>query len=106
MTIMQDRVRSIMRSNKCWEMIYLQNEGISMLGKSYLTGFDVGEYVEWRKMSRNENYEEVISIHQGLIVQIKATDMGGRMVYYAEVMENGGKTYWILLSKIRKLETN
>lgn len=100
------KVHTTMKFSKAWEMIYLQNEGINMLGKSYLTGFDVGEYVEWRKMTRDENYEEVISIHQGLIVQIKATDMGGRMVYYAEVMENGGKTYWILLSKIRKIETN
>ena len=89
-----------------WAMVYLKNEGIDMLGKSYLTGFDVGEYVEWRKMVRNENYEEAVSIHQGIIMNIKATDMGGRMVYYAEVMENGGPTYWILLSKIRKVETN
>ena len=79
---------------------------MDMLGKSYLTGFEVGEYVEWRKMTRNENYEETISIHQGIIMQIRGTKMGGRMVYYAEVMENGGNQYWILLSKIRKVETN
>lgn len=89
-----------------WAMVYLKNEGINMLGKSYLTGFEVGEYVEWRRLSRNENYEETIHVYQGIIIQIRATDMGGRMVYYAEVMENGGKTYWILLSKIRKVETN
>jgi hypothetical protein len=89
-----------------WELIYLQNEGINMLGKSYLTGFDIGEYVEWRTLVRNEDYEEIVRHKQGIIMQLKATDMSGRMVYYAEVMENGGRTYWILLSKIRKVETN
>ena len=89
-----------------WAMLYLKNEGINMLGKSYITGFDVGDYVEWRKLTRNENYEEDVTFHQGIIVQVKATDMGGRMVYYAEVMENGGQTYWVLVSKIRKIETN
>lgn len=86
-----------------WAMLYMKNEGIDMLGKSYITGFDVGDYVEWRKLTRNENYEEDVSLHQGIIMQVKATDMGGRMVYYAEVMENGGQIYWVLVSKIRKL---
>ncbi len=103
---MQDKGPIIMKYDYGWPVVRIKEEGIDMLGKSYLTGFEVGEYVEWRKMSRNENYEETISIHQGIIMQIRGTKMGGRMVYYAEVMENGGRTYWILLSKIRKVETN
>ena len=103
---MLGKVPFIMMFDDDWNYSYLDSEGINMLGKSYLTGFSIGEYVEWRRLTRNENYEENVTFHQGIITQMKATDMGGRMVYYAEVMENGGSTYWVLLSKIRKVETN
>ena len=79
---------------------------IKMLGKSYLSKFEVGEYVEWRKICRDANYEESVSIYQGLIVDLLPVDIGGRIVWYAKVLENGGKSDLILMSKIRKVETN
>tara|TARA_R110002167_G_scaffold195088_1_gene397833 strand:+ start:339 stop:572 length:234 start_codon:yes stop_codon:yes gene_type:complete len=77
-----------------------------MLGKLYLSNFEIGEYVEWRRICRDENYEESVSLYQGLIVDLLPVDMGGRTVWYAKVLENGGKEELILMSKIRKVETN
>jgi len=77
-----------------------------MLGGQYKDKFEIGQYVEWRSICRNENYEETIKIHQGLITNLRAVDVGGRVVWYADVLKNGGETSLVLISKIRKLETN
>ena len=79
---------------------------IKMLGKLYLSKFEVGEYVEWRKICRDKNYEESVSLYQGLVLDLLPVDLGGRTVWYAKVLENGGKPELILVSKIRKVETN
>jgi len=77
-----------------------------MLGGQYKDKFEIGQYVEWRSICRNENYEETIKIHQGLITNLRAVDVGGRVVWYADVLKNGGENSLVLISKIRKLETN
>lgn len=79
---------------------------IKLLGKKYKNNFRVGEYVEWRSICRNENYEETIKFHQGIITKLRAVDVGGRIVWYADVLKNGGESSLVLISKIRKLETN
>jgi hypothetical protein len=77
-----------------------------MLGSVYKDKFQVGEYVEWRRICRNENYEESVKIYQGIITSIIAVDVGSRNVWYAKVLKNGGQEETVLLSKIRKLQTN
>ncbi len=77
-----------------------------MLGGRYKNKFDIGQYVEWRSICRNENYEETVETHQGLITSLTPVDVGGRIVWYADVLKNGGETSLVLISKIRKLETN
>lgn len=77
-----------------------------MLGSVYKDKFEVGEYVEWRRICRNENYEESVKIYQGIITSIIAVDVGSRNVWYAKVLKNGGQEETVLLSKIRKLQTN
>ena len=77
-----------------------------VLGGKYKDKFDVGQYVEYRRICRNENYEATIMTYQGIITDILAVDSGGRPIWYAKIMQNGGTTDLILLSKIRKIETN
>ena len=77
-----------------------------MLGNEYTNKFKVGQYVEWRKICRNENYEANVKIHQGIILCILSVDVGSRNVWYAKVMKNGGKEEMILLSQIKEIETN
>lgn len=77
-----------------------------MLGSVYKDKFQVGEYVEWRRICRNQNYEESVKIYQGIITSIIAVDVGSRNVWYAKVLKNGGQEETVLLSKIRKLQTN
>ena len=77
-----------------------------MLGELYKKKFKVGQYVEWRKICRNENYEESIKTYQGIIINLRPVDVGGRSVWYADVMRNGGEIDLILLSQIRKIQTN
>jgi len=77
-----------------------------MLAELYKRKFNVGEYVRWRSICRNENYEETIKIHEGIITKLRPITVGGRDVWYADVMENGGREHLVLLSKIRKVETN
>ena len=86
-------------------MMYSDRE-YKLLGDLYKDKFAIGEYVEWRKIVRDRDYEANVSLHQGLITNLRSVDTGGRLVWYADVMENGGKTDLILLSKIRKIETN
>jgi len=77
-----------------------------LLGGQYKDKFKIGQYVEWRSICRNENYEETVKTHQGLITNLRSVDVGGRTVWYAVVLKNGGETSLVLISKIRKLETN
>jgi hypothetical protein len=77
-----------------------------LLGNQFKNKFTVGQYVEWTKICRNENYEESINFYQGIITNLRTIDVGGRLVWYADVMKNGGERDLILLSKIRKIETN
>jgi len=86
-------------------MMFNQRE-FKLLGGEYKAKFKIGQYVEWRKISRNEDYEESVKLYQGIIINLRAVDVGGRVVWYADVMKNGGGTDLILLSKIRKIETN
>jgi len=79
---------------------------LEMLGGVYKNKFKVGEYVEYRRISRNENYEASFVTYQGIITDIKCIDRESRPVWYAKILQNGGQTDLVLLSKIRKLETN
>ena len=77
-----------------------------MLGSVYKNKFKTGDYVEWRTICRNENYEANVKLYQGIIKSIFAVDVGSRDVFYAKVLRNGGTEEIVLLSKIRKIETN
>ena len=77
-----------------------------MLGSVYKDKFKTGDYVEWRVICRNENYEETVKLYQEIIKSIFAVDVGSRNVFYAKVIRNGGNEEIVLLSKIRKIETN
>ena len=77
-----------------------------MLGSLYKNKFKTGDYVEWRAICRNENYEETVKIYQGIITSVFPVDVGSRNVFYAKVIRNGGSEEIVLLSKIRKIETN
>ena len=77
-----------------------------MLGSMYKDKFKAGDYVEWRAICRDENYEANVKIYQGLITSVFPVDVGSRDVWYAKVMRNGGLEEMVLLSKIRKIETN
>ncbi len=81
-------------------------EVFKLLGKVYKNKFEIGQYVEWRTICRNENYEEGVKRHQVIIICLRNVDFGGRDVWYADIMKNGGETHLVLLSKIRKIETN
>ena len=86
-------------------MMFKQKE-FKLLGGPYKDKFYIGQYVEWRVICRNENYEESTKTYQGIITGLRAVDIGGRNVWYADVMKNGGETDLILVSRIRKIETN
>ena len=86
-------------------MIFNQKE-FKLLGGRYKNEFEIGQYVEWRVICRNKNYEENVKVYQGIITGLRTVDVGGRNVWYADVMKNGGETDLILVSKIRKIETN
>lgn len=84
----------------------LNKEGEIVLGKKYKDMFKIGDYVEWRKIRRNENYEETIILYQGIIVNLRTIDVGGRDVWYANILNNDSSNHLVLISKIRKIETN
>ena len=86
-------------------MIFSYKE-FKLLGGKYKDKFEVGQYVEWRRICRNENYEESVNVYQGIISDLKAVDVGGRIVWYADVLANNGSKQLVLLSKIRKIQTN
>jgi hypothetical protein len=79
---------------------------LRLFGGVYRDKFKIGQYIEWRKICRNENYEESVKLNHGIILELRCVDTGGRNVWYALVMKNGGETSLILLSQIRKVETN
>ena len=103
---MQGKVRSIMKFDERKLLELLNEEGEIVLGEKYKDLFKVGDYIEWRKIRRNENYEETIVLYQGIITNLRPITVGGRDVWYADVMKNGGETDLVLISKIRKIETN
>jgi hypothetical protein len=86
-------------------MIFNQKE-FKLLGGKYKDKFKVGQYVEYRRVCRNENYEESVKVYHGIIINLRTVDIGGRIVWYADVLKNGGDTDLILLSQIRKIQTN
>ena len=86
-------------------MMFNQKE-FKLLGGKYKDEFKIGQYIEWRVICRNENYIERTRTYQGIIIGLRTIDVGGRNVWYADVMRNGGETDLILVSKIRKIETN
>lgn len=86
--------------------IITMNNNKQMLGSMYKDKFKTGDYVEWRSICRDKNYEEIVKIYQGIVKSIFPVDLGSRNVYYAKVMRNGGLEEIVLLSKIRKIETN
>ena len=77
-----------------------------MLGGKYKDKFEVGQYVQWRKICRNENYEENVKVYYGIISNLRAVDVGGRVVWYVDIIANDGSRHLELISKIRKVETN
>lgn len=78
------------------------------LGDAYLNKVKVGDYVKWRSIVRDQNYEENIVEYRGLIIKIyKVVNQFTRPVHCAKILENkSGKTYTVLLHKIEKVETN
>ena len=77
-----------------------------MLGSMYKNKFKTGDYVEWRTICRDKNYEDNVKLYQGIIKSVFAVNVGSRNVFYAKVIRNGGQEEIVLLSKIRKIETN
>lgn len=81
------------------------------LGETYLNKFKIGDYVYWRTLVRDSNYDEFTRESWGIIVdftsETRATRLASRIVYYALILENKtGKTIPVLLHKIQKVETN
>ncbi len=94
---MLDKVVSIMMYNE---------RTLKMLGSKYKDKFELGQYVEYRRICRNENYEASFVTYQGIITNIECIDSGSRPVWYATILQNGGIIDLVLLSKIRKIQTN
>ena len=80
------------------------------LGQLYLDKFKIGDYVKWRTIIRDSNYDEYYKEQWGIIVQFKTRSQNmktKRDVYYAVIMENTtGTRIPVLLHKIQKVETN
>jgi len=87
-------------------IMILKTKDFKMLGGLYKDIYSVGDYVEWRRICRDEDYEETVKLYYGLITNLRAVDVGGRNVWYADVLSNNGRKDLVLLSKIRKMETN
>jgi len=80
------------------------------LGETYLDKFKVGDYVRWRTIIRDSNYDEYYKEQWGIIIKFKTTNQNmktERNVHYAVIMENStGASIPVLLHKIQKVETN
>ena len=78
------------------------------LGQTYLDKFKIGDYVHWRTIIRDSNYDEYYKEYWGIITSFEnVKNRNKRDVWYALVLENkSGKTIPVLLHKIRKVETN
>ena len=75
------------------------------LGKTFLNYFKIGNYVTWRRLSCSEDqyYDEFY----GIIIEIIEYADGVRPVCYARILENkSGKTFYVVLSCLTKVETN
>tara|TARA_R110000851_G_scaffold32403_1_gene87058 strand:- start:345 stop:617 length:273 start_codon:yes stop_codon:yes gene_type:complete len=86
-------------------------KGVSMsLGSTYLNKFNIGDYVYWRTIIRDNNYDEYYREQWGIILkfEIKKDYMKTkRSIHYALIMENStGRSIPVLLHKIQKVETN
>jgi hypothetical protein len=76
------------------------------LGDVYTNKFKAGDYVKWRTIVRNKNYEANTKEYQGLIIKIYSQHVT-RPVNYAKVLENNsGRIFHVLLHRIEKVETN
>ena len=100
------KVLTIMKFDERKILELMNEEGEIVLGSQYTKLFNIGDYVQWRSFSRNENYEETITIYHGIITNLIPVLVGGRDVWYAKVLENGAEQHLVLLSKITKIETN
>ena len=78
------------------------------LGDVYVQKFKPGDYVKWRNIVRDKNYEASTREYHGLIIKLyQITDEYTRPVQYAKILENNsGKIFHVLLHKIQKVETN
>lgn len=80
------------------------------LGAIYLDNFKIGDYVKWRTIIRDGNYDEYYREQWGIIVKFQIKDGNFRTkrnIHYAVILENStGKTIPVLLHKIQKVETN
>jgi hypothetical protein len=80
------------------------------LGEIYLDKFKIGDYVRWRTIIRDSNYDEYYKEQWGIIVNFKKRNENlktMREVHYAMILENTtGMTIPVLLHKIHKVETN
>jgi len=80
------------------------------LGEIYLDKFKIGDYVKWRTIIRDSNYDEYYKEQWGLIVKFRIKDSDfktKRNIHYAMILENStGTTIPVLLHKIQKVETN
>lgn len=103
---MRVKVRFIMKFDERIILDLINENGEIVLGGQFKDKFKVGDYVEWRRICRNENYEETVSYYQGIITNLRTICVGGRDVWYADVMQNGGQQDLVLLSRITKIETN
>jgi len=75
------------------------------LGATYLDKFKIGDYVTWRTLSidKDRHYNEFY----GLIVDLIYYEDEIRPVHYARVRENkAGDTFYVVLSCLKKVETN
>ena len=91
---------------KANSIMMFNHKVFKVLGGKYKDKFEIGQYVEWRKICRDANYEENVKIYYGLITGLRAVDVGGRVVWYADIVANDGSKHLELISKIRKVETN
>tara|TARA_A100001015_G_C14791488_1_gene633247 strand:- start:311 stop:553 length:243 start_codon:yes stop_codon:yes gene_type:complete len=78
------------------------------LGDIYLGKFKAGDYVKWRNIVRDRNYEASTREYYGLVMSLyEITDEYARPVHYAKILENNsGSIFHVLLHKIQKVETN
>ena len=85
---MKRRKTMLVKANSI--MMY-EERMLEMLGGKYKDKFQVGQYVEYRRISRDENYMASIKTYQGIITDIKCIESGSRPVWYAVILKNSGQ---------------